>query len=243
MSLGDDSIQSVFDLVNELRTLIVRLDGTPTQPGVIAETGQLARSISAVVENMGQLADRLAAAADLHTQLGSLPAQLLRPDECESFRGSVREAMSNELAAAVEAARGCAAEAGVSIAIGDLRTMITSAIQDAEATVFGGEGSRVELFYRVKKADSEIKRLMGVNEKLSSELQRISSLHRGEMTARDEKNQGLLAAAYHSGQRSAVVCLLTGLLAGVLAGTGYLAPQIQGWLASELIYKPIHQGR
>ncbi|GEM_PF-1350551 len=243
MSLGDDSIQGVFDLVNELRTLIVRLDGTATQPGVIAETGQLTSSIKAATENMEQLADRLAAAADLHAQLGELPAQLLRPDECESFRGSVREAMTGELAAAVEAARGRAAEAGVSIAIGDLRTMITSAIQDAEAAIFGGEGSRVELFYRVKKADSEIKRLAGVNEKLSSELQRISSIHRGEMTDRDEKNRGLLAAAYSSGRRSAVTCLLIGLLAGVLAGTGYLAPQIQGWLASELIYKPIHQGR
>lgn len=242
MSLGDDSIQSIFDLVSELRTLIVHLDGTPTQPGVIAETGQLTRSIAAAVEHMGELAERFAAAADLHAQLGNLPAQLLRPDKCESFRGSVREAMTSELASAVESARERAAVAGVSIAINDLRELINEAMKKAEFEVFGAEGSRADLFYKLKKSESEIKRLTILIEKLSGDLQRISSLHRGELNDREDKTQGLLAAAHQSGRNWSVTCLLIGLLFGGVFGSGYLAPKFQAW-AAELIYKPIHQGR
>lgn len=69
MSLADDSLQSVYDLVLEMRTLVVRLDGTPSQPGAIAQTGELVNAVSAVVEKLTLLIDRLIAAAELHEQL------------------------------------------------------------------------------------------------------------------------------------------------------------------------------
>lgn len=242
MSLGDDSIQSFFDLVHEMRTLVVRLDGTSSQPGVIAQTGELTDVVSAAVENLNLLVDRLSAAAELHEQIRALPTQLLRPDQSEDFRGFVREAMTSELASAVESARERAAEAGIAIAISDLRELVNEALKNAESEVFGAEGSRADLFYKLKKSESEIKRLTILTEKLSSDLQRISSLHRGELNDREDKTQELLAAAHQSGRKWSVTCLLIGLLFGGVFGSGYLAPNIQAW-ASELTYQPIHQGR
>jgi len=132
--------------------------------------------------------------------------------------------------------------AGVSIAINDLRELINEAMKKTESEVFGAEGSRADLFYKLKKSESEIKRLTILIEKLSGDLQRISSLHRGELNDREDKTQGLLAAAHQSGRNWSVTCLLIGLLFGGVFGSGYLAPKFQAW-AAELIYKPIHQGR
>lgn len=243
MSLADDSLQSVYDLVLEMRTLVVRLDGTPSQPGAIAQTGELVNAVSAVVEKLTLLIDRLIAAAELHEQLKVLPTQLLRPDQSEVFRKSVREAMTCELTSAVESAREQAATAGVAIAISDLRVLVIDALKKAESEVFGEEGSRVDLFYKLKKSESQLKRLTILTEQLSNDLQRISALHRDDLNDREDKARELLAAAHQSAQKRSITCLLIGLVFGCVFGSGYLTPKIETWLASELIYKPTQQGR
>lgn len=92
-TLSDDSIQSVFDLVQELRTLVVRLEGVGTQPGLLELTESLASKIGAAGNSVGLYADRLADAAQLHEQLKALPRQLLRPEESQAFRESLERAL------------------------------------------------------------------------------------------------------------------------------------------------------
>lgn len=95
-TLSDDSIQSIFDLVHELRTLVVRLEGVGTQPGLLELTESLASKISAAGNSVGLYADRLADAAQLHEQLKSLPRQLLRPEESQAFRESLERALLSD---------------------------------------------------------------------------------------------------------------------------------------------------
>lgn len=96
MSLGDDSIQSVFDLVHELRTLVVRLEGVGTQPGLLELTESLASKIGVTGKSVGLYADRLADAAQLHEQLKALPRQLLRPEDSQAFRESLERALLSD---------------------------------------------------------------------------------------------------------------------------------------------------
>ena len=96
MSLGDDSIQSVFDLVHELRTLVVRLEGVGTQPGLLELKESLASKIGVTGKSVGLYADRLADAAQLHEQLKALPRQLLRPEDSQAFRESLERALLSD---------------------------------------------------------------------------------------------------------------------------------------------------
>lgn len=243
MSLTDDSIQSVFDLVHEMRTLLVRLDGTSSQPGVIVQTNELTKTVSAAVEKLTSLVERMSASSELHQQLKALPSQLLRPDLSKDFRDSVREVMACELSSAVELARERAEGVGVAIAISDLQELFFESLQKADSRVFGSEGSRVDLFYKLKNAESQVRRLKRESDVLSKELNRISGIHRAELKEQKDKNLGLVSAVQQSARKSLTAYLLIGLLFIGVLSYGYLAPLVEGFILPAPANTQSHQGR
>jgi len=97
-SVASDEIQSVFDLVNELRTLIVRLDGTDAQAGVLRGIAEASESLEYLRTWVSEIADRLQSASALSNQIKALPGQLLQPHESAEFRASMQKALHEDAA-------------------------------------------------------------------------------------------------------------------------------------------------
>ncbi|MFU2604471.1 hypothetical protein ACM7OS_22525 [Pseudomonas aeruginosa] len=206
-TLSDDSIQSIFDLVHELRTLVVRLEGVGTQPGLLELTESLASKIGAAGNSVGLYADRLADAAQLHEQLKALPRQLLRPEESQAFRESLERALLSDttriLRVAYEAAMKSGCLEAVENALTEMQKRIDiSSLERCQATEDRSKALQAELERTVK-----------------------------ELAATRERVKWSLAK------------FATGAILGAVLSILYLAPQIEDFLASEIIYRPIHERR
>lgn len=232
-TLSDDSIQSIFDLVHELRTLVVRLEGVGTQPGLLELTESLASKIGAAGNSVGLYADRLADAAQLHEQLKALPRQLLRPEESQAFRESLERALlcdtTRILRVAYEAAMKSGCLEAVENALTELQKRIDiSPLERCQAAEDRSKALQAELERTVKELAATRERAKEHNIALNNE--------RDLLNARFAEH---LATA----RKWSLAKFATGAILGAVLSILYLAPQIEDFLASEIIYRPIHERR
>ncbi len=232
-TLSDDSIQSVFDLVQELRTLVVRLEGVGTQPGLLELTESLASKIGAAGNSVGLYADRLADAAQLHEQLKALPRQLLRPEESQAFRESLERALLADatriLRVAYESAMTSGCLEAVENALTEMQKRIdTSSLERCQAAEERSKTFQAELGRTAKELTAARERVKEHNTALKNQ--------RDLLNARFAEH---LATAH----KWSLTKFATGAILGAVLSTLYLTPQIEDLLASEIIYKPIHEQR
>lgn len=214
--------------------LQIQITGTKAQPGLLDRTEAMAEKIGAAGDGISVCVDRLAAAAQLHEQLKTLPGQLLRPHESAEFRASMQKALHEDAAQILRvsyetALKGACLEA-VEKAVAAIQARIDTAA--LERSHVAEEASKV-LQDRLNRAAKEITQL-------KAELDAARKLISGHSTSLNilkTRCTDNLAAA----RKWSLAKFATGVILGTVLSNLYLTPQIEALLASEIIYKPIHQ--
>ncbi|HBN8144572.1 TPA: hypothetical protein L3660_004178 [Pseudomonas aeruginosa] len=211
------------------------LHGTEGQLGIaellLDAAEQCRRGAVAVSQlNIGELA---ATVTQLNEQAKALPRQLLRPEESQAFRESLERALLADatriLRVAYESAMTSGCLEAVENALTEMQKRIdTSSLERCQAAEERSKTFQAELGRTAKELTAARERVKEHNIALNNQ--------RDLLNARFAEH---LAAA----RKWSLAKFATGAILGAVLSILYLAPQIEDFLASEIIYKPIHERR
>lgn len=225
---GSDDLRSLVDLIDSADRLRLLISGSPSSPGLLHKADEVSQQVAQAISSVHDVFVRLHSAASLESEVKELPLRLISTADSRQFRDSIKAAMSEEGIAAIESVRERAGEMAVEIAVDDLRDRLQTALDAANAKIFGSE-SFSEMFAQRKKAERQVKAL---EEDLAAASERVRVLHEADKNLAKTRAGDRKAAqefAFEEAQkigRKWAGILIAGFLAGVIASNAYIAPAV-----------------
>lgn len=211
------------------------LHGTEGNKGIaemLLDAAEQCRHGAAAVSQLN-VSELAATVTQLNEHTKALPRQLLRPEESQAFRESLERALLADatriLRVAYESAMTSGCLEAVENALKEMQKRIdTSSFERCQVAEEQSTALQAEL-------ERTAKELTAARERVKQHNTALSNQH-DLLNARFAEH---LAAA----RKWSLAKFATGAILGAVLSILYLAPQIEDFLASEIIYRPIHERR